>query len=288
MNLCVLGGGAWGTALAVALAGTDQAVPRSVALWTRDARQAADMRTSRVNARYLPQVAIPASVRVEHELEAALEAADLILLAVPMAALRETVQAVGKHGAARGLIWACKGFEAETANLPHQVVTEALQVAIPTGALSGPSFALEVARGLPTALTLACADQAFSQSAARELHSSRLRVYSSTDVVGVSVGGAVKNVLAIAAGICDGLQFGNNARAALITRGLAEMSRLGRKLGGRGETFMGADRPGRPGADRDFGSFAQPAGRLDAGAGRSAGRHPGQARARGGRRDHGA
>ncbi len=234
MNISIFGGGAWGTALAIAFSESHQ-----VSLWTRDAAHAAEMRESRYNRRYLPQIAIPAGVRIEHQFAAALEPAELIIVATPIAALRETVKRMGKNTAARGLIWACKGFEAETAKLPHEVVAEALTLAMPCGALSGPSFALEVARRQPTALTLASNDKFFSESAARQLHSARLRVYSSPDVIGVSVGGAVKNVLAIAAGICDGLEFGNNARAALLTRGLAEMSRLGRKLGGRTETFMG-------------------------------------------------
>jgi glycerol-3-phosphate dehydrogenase (NAD(P)+) len=234
VNLTILGGGAWGTALAIGLSASHQ-----VTLWTRDAKDAAEMAASRSNRRYLPQATIPQSVRVEHRLSTALARAELIVIATPMAALRDTVKRIGKKTSARGLIWACKGFEADTAKLPHQVVSEALEVVIPFGALSGPSFALEVARGLPTALTLASSDRFFGQSAARQLHCPRLRIYSSSDVAGVVVGGAVKNVLAIAAGICDGLQFGNNARAALITRGLAEMSRLGRKLGGRTETFMG-------------------------------------------------
>ena len=234
MNIAILGGGAWGTAFAIALAGNHK-----VTLWARDARHAAEMASLRFNRRYLPQAAIPDSVRVEHRFSPALAQAELIVVATPTAALRETVMRIGRKTSARGLIWLCKGFEADSAKLPHQVVAEALEVTIPVGALSGPSFAVEVARGQPTALTLASSDRFFSQSAARQLHAPRLRVYSSADVTGVEVGGAVKNVLAIAAGICDGLQFGNNARAALITRGLAEMTRLGRKLGGRTETFMG-------------------------------------------------
>jgi len=234
MNLSILGAGAWGTALAIGLAASHQ-----VTLWTREVKHAAEMNAARSNRRYLPQASFPESVRIESKLSAALARADLIIVATPIAGLRETVKRIGKKTNARGLLWACKGFEAESAKLPHQVVAEALEVVIPYGALSGPSFALEVARGLPTALTLASSDRFFSQSAARQLNCPRLRIYSSSDVAGVVVGGAVKNVLAIAAGICDGLQFGNNARAAVITRGLAEMSRLGKKLGGRAETFMG-------------------------------------------------
>jgi glycerol-3-phosphate dehydrogenase (NAD(P)+) len=234
VKLAILGGGAWGTALAIAFSAGHQ-----VSLWARDAKHAAEMAATRYNRRYLPQVAIPDSVQIESRFVAALAQAELIIVATPTAALRDTVQRITRKSPARGLIWVCKGFEAETAKMPHQVVAEALGPAMPHGVLSGPSFALEVARGLPTALTLASTDKFFGQSAARQLHSPRLRVYSSTDIAGVEVGGAVKNVLAIAAGISDGLEFGNNARAALITRGLAEMTRLGRKLGGRTETFMG-------------------------------------------------
>jgi glycerol-3-phosphate dehydrogenase (NAD(P)+) len=145
------------------------------------------------------------------------------------------------RGAGRRLpvVWACKGFEQAGAKLPHQVVAETLDADAPCGALSGPSFALEVARGLPTALTLAAADAALAESLARELHQRRLRVYFTDDVAGVEVGGAVKNVMAIATGIADGLALGQNARAALVTRGLAEVMRLGVALGGRPETFMG-------------------------------------------------
>jgi glycerol-3-phosphate dehydrogenase (NAD(P)+) len=137
------------------------------------------------------------------------------------------------------VIWVCKGFETGTSLLPHQIVNETLPAAFPRGALTGPSFAQEVARGLPTALTLASSDGEFAQRMARALHHSRLRIYSSTDVVGVEIGGAIKNVLAIAAGICDGMQMGLNARAALLTRGLAEMTRLGLQMGGRAETLGG-------------------------------------------------
>ena len=234
MKLAVLGGGAWGTALAISLAANHQ-----VRLWARDARHAAEMGATRYNRRYLPQVAIPDAVQVEPRFAAAVSQAELIIVATPTAGLRDTMERITRKSPARGLVWVCKGFEAESAKLPHQVVAEALGPAMPHGVLSGPSFALEVARGLPTAVTLASGDRFFAQSAARQLHSPRLRVYSSTDVAGVEVGGAVKNVLAIAAGIADGLEFGHNARAALITRGLAEMTRLGRKLGGRTETFMG-------------------------------------------------
>ena len=234
MRIAVLGAGAWGTALAISLAARHE-----VCLWTRNADQLTEMSAQRSNPRYLPGFAFPESLRLEAGLVSALERCDLVLAVVPTAGLRPLVRQVVAAGAALPLVWACKGFEAGTAKLPHQVVAEELPGRLPCGVLSGPSFAQEVARGLPTALTLASVDEAFAQATALELHSPRLRVYSSTDVVGVEIGGAVKNVMAIAAGISDGMGYGYNARAALITRGLAEISRLGAALGGRPETFMG-------------------------------------------------
>jgi len=271
MNVAVLGAGAWGTALAISLSAQHR-----VTLWGRDAGQMAAMNASRRNQRYLPEIPLPSQLQLTHELPTALAGAELVLVVVPISALRVTLQQIaafplsnspslrsppmqageranekgnlespGKRVNEKGnikypaVIWACKGFEAETAQLPHQVVAETLPKNFRYGVLSGPSFALEVARGLPTALTLASPDGEFARSTAQALHHARLRVYSSTDMVGVEVGGAVKNVLAIAAGIADGMGFGHNARAALITRGLAEMTRLGLKLGGRAETLGG-------------------------------------------------
>ena len=229
--LAVLGAGAWGTAIGVALAARHR-----VALWARDPAQAAAIVGERRNARYLPEVAVPDALRVTADLDAALEGAELLLAAVPVAALRATLQAA--RGRAAPLAWLCKGFEQDSAALPHEIVA-ACGWRAPSGALSGPSFAQEVARGLPCALTLASADGAFAARAAALLHGGRLRVYHTDDLVGVEIGGAVKNVLAIAVGICDGLGLGLNARAALITRGLAELARLGVALGGRAETVMG-------------------------------------------------
>ncbi len=233
MNVAILGAGAWGTALAVALAGR-----HAVGLWARDPAQAKAMGESRLNERYLPEVPLPAAVAVTGSLDRALETADLALVATPTGALRETLASV--HRAKPGLpaIWACKGFEHSSARLPHEIADEEFGGAN-CGALSGPSFALEVAQGRPTAVTLASRDAGFARTTARALHQPTLRVYFSTDVVGVEVGGAVKNVMAIATGICDGLGLGLNARAALITRGLAEITRLGVALGGRPETLMG-------------------------------------------------
>ncbi|MBI5435631.1 MAG: NAD(P)-dependent glycerol-3-phosphate dehydrogenase [Nitrosomonadales bacterium] len=234
MNVAILGAGAWGTALAVSLSARHR-----VTLWARDAAQAAAMSASRRNQRYLPEAALPQELQLATDLNAALADAELVLVVVPTSALRTTLRQVAQRPVPIPVIWACKGFEADTAQLPHQVAEETLPPAFPRGVLSGPSFALEVAHGLPTALTLASGDGEFARQAAQSLHHARLRIYSSTDVAGVEVGGAVKNVLAIAAGISDGMGFGHNARAALITRGLAEMTRLGLKLGGRAETLGG-------------------------------------------------
>jgi glycerol-3-phosphate dehydrogenase (NAD(P)+) len=229
--LAVLGAGAWGTALAAALSARHEVV-----LWARDGAQAAALAQARRNARYLPEIALPEALRIEPALDGAVAGAELLVVATPVAGLRATAQAV--RGRGLPLVWLCKGFEQDSADLPHEIVA-ASGLRAPSGALSGPSFALEVARGLPCALTLASADGAFAARTAALLHGGRLRVYHSDDLVGVEIGGAVKNVLAIAVGICDGLGLGQNARAALITRGLAELARLGVALGGRAETVMG-------------------------------------------------
>jgi len=234
MNIAVLGAGAWGTALAISLAERHE-----VTLWARDAAQVAAMRETRRNRRYLPDIALPDKLTLGDDLQTVLNGAQLIIVAVPVSGLRATLQQISLLPAPVGVIWLCKGFETETSLLPHQIVTEILPAAFPRGALTGPSFAQEVARGLPTALTLASNDGVFAQQTAKALHHSRLRIYSSTDVVGVEIGGAIKNVLAIAAGICDGMQMGLNARAALLTRGLAEMTRLGLLMGGKAETLGG-------------------------------------------------
>lgn len=197
------------------------------------------MRAGRCNQRYLPDAPFPDNLALSANLSAALSVADLAIIAVPTAALRSILQQISPMPSRFGVVWLCKGFEAETSMLPHQVVAEVLPEEFRYGVLSGPSFAQEVARGLPTALTLASGDAQFARDTAQALHHARLRIYASNDVVGVEVGGAVKNVMAIAAGICDGMGFGYNARAALLTRGLAEITRLGLKLGGRPETLAG-------------------------------------------------
>ena len=232
MKIAVLGAGAWGTALAIS------AVARhEVLLWARDAAQARALQDERRNGRYLPEVALPSSLLVGADRAAALAhgAGGLTVIATPMAALREQLATLGDG---RPALWLSKGFEVATGALGHEVARE-LRPAAACGVLSGPSFALEVARRQPTALVAASTDAALAAAAVEAFHGEALRVYSSNDVVGVEVGGAVKNVLAIAVGALDGLRLGQNARAALITRGLAEMTRLGVALGARAETFMG-------------------------------------------------
>jgi glycerol-3-phosphate dehydrogenase (NAD(P)+) len=239
MKIAVFGAGAWGTAIAMAAA----ARQHEVLLWARDASQAAAMQHERRNTRYLPEVTLPAALRVGADERAALLHGEsgLTILATPMAALRERLTAVNDG---RPVLWLSKGFESGTGALGHEV---ALAVAGAAGSratgargvLSGPSFALEVARGQPTALVAASTDATLAAAAVQALHGETLRVYSSSDIVGVEVGGAVKNVLAIAVGALDGMQLGLNARAALITRGLAEMTRLGVALGAQPATFMG-------------------------------------------------
>jgi glycerol-3-phosphate dehydrogenase (NAD(P)+) len=236
MNLTVLGAGAWGTALAV------QAATRApTRLWVRDAAQAAQMRSLRRNARYLPEVALPPALQVTSDFAAALAHArdGLVIIATPMAGLEPMLRAIPDPGEdGPGVLWLCKGFQEGTGWLGHEIAN----VACPgrrVGVLSGPSFAIEVARGQPTALVAASSDAALAEQAVEALHGENLRIYTSNDPVGVEVGGAVKNVMAIATGIADGMALGLNARAALITRGLAEMTRLGVALGARAETFMG-------------------------------------------------
>jgi len=234
MNITVLGAGAWGTALAATLA------PRhSVHLWARDAAALSSIAASRRNERYLPGIRLPSALHCTKELAVALAHArhGLLLIATPTAALRDLLRQL--HGAAAlpPIVWLCKGLEKGSAAMAHEIMRDELGNH-PTGPLSGPSFAQEVARGLPTALTVAGHDS-FCRIVTEALHGPSLRIYSTHDVVGVEVGGAVKNVMAIATGICDALALGHNARAALITRGLAEITRFGMALGAEAATFMG-------------------------------------------------
>ena len=232
--LAVLGAGAWGTAISIALVARHE-----VRLWARDAAHAASIARERRNTPYLPEIALPATIAVSAEFDAAIRGADLLIVATPVSGLRDVTQRLASASSSAPVVWLCKGFEQETGLFPHQIVRARLGDSYPCAALSGPSFALEVARGLPCALTLASEDAELARRLAGELHGVRMRVYHSNDVIGVEIGGAVKNVLALAVGISDGLGLGQNARAALITRGLAEITRLGLALGAQPETLMG-------------------------------------------------
>ena len=236
--IAVLGAGAWGTALASHLARRSDVV---VTLWARDAAQARALAESRVNRRYLPGIEIPPALLVTSDCEVAARA-ELLIAATPVAALPGVASEWAAAGARAPLVWLSKGFldSPETpggAALAHRVLGPRWPA--PVGVISGPSFAEEVALQLPTAVTVAATDPELAARVAGLLHGGALRAYESDDIAGVEAGGAVKNVLAIAAGACDGLAFGHNARAALITRGLAETGRLSAALGGRRETLMG-------------------------------------------------
>lgn len=244
MKIIVLGAGAWGTALAVS-ASTNPLAAHAVTLWARDADQASVLQAARENVRYLPGVALPAGLAVGTGPLALLAElttqADLVIVATPMAGLRGMLACLADCQAP--VAWLCKGFEAVTPSAAFGLLANEIQTqvapALKAGVLSGPSFALEVARGQPTALVAASAHEVVRSALVTAFHSPTVRVYANDDIVGVEVGGAVKNVLAIATGLCDGLHLGLNARAALITRGLAEMTRLGVALGAKPETFMG-------------------------------------------------
>jgi len=233
LRIVVLGGGAWGTA--IALVATSR---HEVRLFVRDPAQAEAVRAAQENKRYLPGFKLPQRLRSSAELGEVLDFdPQLIVIATPTSGLRATMREVADHRAKAPVVWLCKGFERETGCLGHQIAAQELGEQ-PGGVLSGPSFAQEVAAGRPTALTIA-GDGTVCEIATAAFHAGALRVYATDDVTGVEVGGAVKNVMAIATGIADALQLGDNARAALITRGLAEITRLGVALGARAETFMG-------------------------------------------------
>ncbi|HEX7644176.1 MAG TPA: NAD(P)H-dependent glycerol-3-phosphate dehydrogenase [Burkholderiaceae bacterium] len=236
MKIGIFGAGAWGTALAIALAGR-----HDVLLWGRGEAAMANAAATRENTAYLPGIALPEQLRLTSDFDAAIahvaSADSLVIGATSVAGLRPLAERMA--GKIPNFIWLCKGFEEGSRKLPHQVVHEALGDAIPVGALSGPSFAQEVALGLPCALTVASLTPALCERTVAAVHGNNIRVYSSNDLTGVEVGGAVKNILAIATGIIDGMGLGLNARAALMTRGLAEITRLGVALGGHTETFMG-------------------------------------------------
>ena len=249
MKIVILGAGAWGTALAVSAA--SQASGNHITLWARDAASAQALQLDRVNSRYLPGIALPDNLQLaggESSLGLAVRGQDLIIIATPMAAVREMLHRLAHVSAP--VAWLSKGFEmpaqqsCQSAGKPvfglmaHEI-RSLVATSLKAGVLSGPSFAQEVARGQPTALVAASEHSEVRDALVAAFHSSKLRVYANDDIIGVEVGGAVKNVLAIATGLCDGLQLGLNARAALITRGLAEMTRLGMALGARAETFTG-------------------------------------------------
>ena len=235
-TVTVLGAGSWGTALAIQFARNGQ----NTWLWGRDAKQIDAMQRERCNSRYLADIKFPETLKPTTELEAACRAADILLLVVPSTAFRHTLEMIKPYIPEAALVaWATKGLEQQSGKLLHQVYAEVIGSSERCAVVSGPTFAREVARGLPTAVTVASKDNSVAEQIARALHGDSFRTYTSSDVISVEIGGACKNVLAIAAGISDGLGFGANSRAALITRGLAEMVRLGVAMGGHAETLMG-------------------------------------------------
>ena len=235
-RIAVLGSGSWGTALAIQFARTG----RPVTMWGIERDEIQAMARVRCNDAYLPGVPFPEALEVTTRLEGALRDAEDVLIVVPSHAFRETLQRIGDSGIApRHLAWATKGFETASGLLPHQVAARMLDPGIPTAVISGPTFAAEVAAGLPSAVTIASSDEGNAQRLANAISTAEFRAYTSPDIVGVEVGGATKNVLAIGAGVSDGLGFGANTRVALVTRGLMEMTRLGLALGAQRETFMG-------------------------------------------------
>lgn len=234
--IAVLGSGSWGTALAIQFARAG----KPTQLWGRDAAQRAAMRATRVNARYLPEAHFPDRLQVSDSIEAALAGVSDVLVAVPSSGFRAMLAELQPRLSREiSVAWATKGFEHHSGLLPHQVAREALGEGYTTAVLSGPTFAKEVGAGLPTAMVVASADQGNAMRIAEDLASPEFRTYVSTDIMGVEIGGAVKNVLAVGAGLSDGLGFGANMRVALITRGLNEMRRLGVAMGANERTFMG-------------------------------------------------
>lgn len=234
--IAVLGAGSWGTALAIHLADSGH----NVLLWGNNPAHMQLLSEQRCNQQYLPDVQFPELLQITDDLEQALASPAWILIAIPSHAYRPFLQKNGRLFKEHvGIAWASKGLEHGTGKLIHQVIAEELPHCKKTAVMSGPTFAGEVARNLPTSITVASQSESFSRQLSDDLHSGRFRVYLSDDLIGVELGGSLKNVLAIAAGAADGLGFGANTRAALITRGLAEMMRLGEAMGGRRETFMG-------------------------------------------------
>lgn len=236
-RIALLGAGSWGTALALLLARNGH----EVLLWEFDGEQVSRIKEERENQRYLPGFILPSQITLTGNIGEAAGFSDIILIAVPSHAFKNTLLGLKSCGVQNTLkiAWATKGFNPEDGRLLHQVVADVFSTSTPAAILSGPTFAREVAENLPTAVTVAANQPEFAAQLAELFRSGRFRAYTGSDITGVEVGGAVKNVLAIAAGIADGLGFGANTRAALITRGLTEMMRLGIKLGGKQETFTG-------------------------------------------------
>lgn len=250
MNVTILGGGAWGTAVAIHLAKYNDS---NVCLWVRNSHDAEQIRSGRENTQYLPGIGVPSNLKITNNWDDALSLVktnkDLIVIATPLAGLEEVAvklcqRSLENQSVIQQWIWLCKGIDAETGLLPHEIVQKVLQKqgkteSVHYGVLSGPSFAKEVAQGLPSALTVASQFQDLNELTQALFHQKSMRIYVTDDVTGVELGGAIKNVLAIATGIADGLHLGLNARAALITRGMTEMSRLGVAMGAKLETFLG-------------------------------------------------
>ncbi|MGO1071034.1 NAD(P)H-dependent glycerol-3-phosphate dehydrogenase [Lysobacter sp. CA199] len=235
-RIAVLGAGSWGTALAALIARHGH----PTVLWGRDADGAAAIDTRHENPRYLPGIALPESLRATTDLAVALKDADLVLVVVPSHAFAETLRMLAPYRPAHaGVAWATKGFEPGSGRFLHEVAEEVLGADVPLAVVTGPSFAKEVAQGLPTALTVHSDDADFAQAVADALHGPAFRAYTGDDMLGAELGGAMKNVLAVATGVADGMQLGLNARAGLITRGLNEMLRLNQAIGGQPETLMG-------------------------------------------------
>jgi len=233
-TIAVLGAGAWGTALASVLGRNGHVVQ----LWTRDAEHAAAINADRVNHRHLPDCPLPQSLTATADLDAAIAGSDWLLIAVPSSAFRGLIECLAPYRPSK-VVWATKGLESQSGGFLHGVVEATLDPIPAMAVISGPSFAAEVGRGLPTAITVAASDGELAAEVVGAFHNERFRPYSSTDMIGVELGGAVKNVLAVATGVSDGLGLGANARAALVTRGLAEISRLGAALGADPQTLIG-------------------------------------------------
>ena len=236
LNIAVLGAGSWGTALAALMARHGHAVT----LWGRDAKVAAAIDQQHENTRYLPGIPLPDNLRATTDLAASLQNADLVLVVVPSHAFTETLRQLAPlRPASAGVAWATKGFEPGSGRFLHEVAEDILGPSVPLAVVTGPSFAKEVTLGLPTAVTVHGDDAEFTQQVADVLHGPAFRAYTGNDMLGAELGGAMKNVLAVATGVADGMQLGLNARAGLITRGLNEMLRLAAAIGGRPETLMG-------------------------------------------------